>query len=109
MSSSAKKEYLEEIKKRYILAGRKDKTIILDEFSTVCNFNRKYAIRLIRKKETVSNHKRGRNKKYSSLTLLEFLTDLWVVTNLACSKRLKAAIALWLPYYRSDGNNPLSD
>jgi hypothetical protein len=109
MSNSAKKEYLEEIKKRYFLAGRKDKTLILYEFCTVCNFNRKYAIRLIRKKGTVLLRKKGRHKKYDSIAILDFLKDLWVMTNLACSKRLKTSIVLWLPYYRSDGNNPLSD
>ncbi len=109
MSNSAKKEYLEEIKKRYFLANRKDKSLILDEFCTVCNLNRKYVIRLIRKKETVVLRKKGRHKKYYSIAILDFLKDLWVMTNLACSKRLKAAIALWLPHYRSDGNNPLSD
>jgi len=109
MSNSAKKEYLQEIRKRYFLAGRSDKTLILDEFCSVCNLNRKYVIRLIRKKETVELSKKGRHKKYYSVALLEFLKDLWVVTNLACSKRLKAAIPLWLPYYHSLSNNPLSD
>lgn len=105
MSNSAKKEYLQEIRKRYFLASRTDKTIILNEFCHVCSLNRKYVIRLIRKKEIVSNRRRGRHKKYYNAFLLVFLKDLWVMTNLACSKRLKAAIPLWLPYYP----NPLSD
>jgi len=109
MSNSAKKEYLQEIRKRYFLASRSDKTLMLDEFCTVCNLNRKYVIRLIRKKETIGFNKKGRHKKYYSIALLEFLKDLWVVTNLACSKRLKAAIPLWLPYYHSRNNNLLSD
>ncbi len=109
MSNSAKKEYLQEIRKRYFLASRSDKSIILDEFCTVCGLNRKYAIRLIWKKESSVNRKIGRHKKYNSIALLEFLKDLWVMTNLACSKRLKAAIPLWLPYYHSQNNNPLSN
>lgn len=109
MSNSAKKEYLQEIRKRYFLANRSDKSSILNEFCTVCGFNRKYAIRLIRKKDTVLLRKKGRHKKYNSLALLVFLKDLWVMTNLACSKRLKAAIALWLPYYHTDSGNNLSD
>ncbi|MBI1938505.1 MAG: integrase, partial [Ignavibacteriales bacterium] len=109
MSNSAKKEYLQEIRKRYLLASRPDKSIMLDEFCTVCGLNRKYAIRLIWKKESSPNRKIGRHKKYNSIALLEFLKDLWVMTNLACSKRLKAAIPLWLPYYHSQNNNPLSN
>ena len=108
MSNSAKKEYLQEIRKRYFLSSRSEKSIILDEFCTVCGLNRKYAIRLIRKRTIVPNRKKGRNKKYSNPVLLEFLKDLWVMTNLACSKRLKAAIALWLPYYHTDSGSILS-
>ena len=109
MSNSAKKEYLEEIKKRYFLSSKSDKTLILDEFCTVCGFNRKYAIRIIRKKVTHPNRKKGRHIKYYSLALISFLKDLWVMTNLAYSKRLRAAIALWLPYYQPGNNNPLGD
>lgn len=109
MSNSAKKEYLQEIRKRYFLTGRSDKTLMLDEFCTVCGLNRKYVIRLIRKKETVPNRKKGRHKKYYSAALLDFLKNLWVMTNLACSKRLKSAIPLWLPYYHTDNGSILSD
>ena len=49
--------------------------------------------------------RKERPKKYHSSTLLDFLKDLWVVTNLACSKRLKPAIPLWLPYYHLHKNN----
>ena len=109
MSNTAKKEYLQEIRKRYFLASRSDKTRMLDEFCTVCNLNRKYVIRLIQKKETVPFKKKGRHKKYHSIALLEFLKELWVRTNLACSKRLKAAIPLWLPYYHTQSNKLLTD
>jgi hypothetical protein len=51
MSNSSKKEYLEEIKKRYFLATKQERSTILDEVCTVCSFNRKYAIRLIHKKK----------------------------------------------------------
>ncbi len=108
MSNKAKREYLEEIKKRYFTASKKEKTLILDEFCTVCNFNRKYAVRLISKKETVANRRKGRPKKYHSSTLLDFLKHLWMTTNLACSKRLKAAIPLWLPFYQIHNGNRLT-
>jgi hypothetical protein len=109
MSNSAKKEYLQEIRKRYFLASRSEKTLILDEFCAVCGLNRKYVIRLIKKKETTTNRRSGRHKKYYSASLLDFLKDLWMMTNLACSKRLKASIPLWLPYYHTDNGSILSD
>lgn len=109
MSNSAKKEYLHEIRKRYFLVSRSEKILILDEFCAVCGLNRKYVIRLIKKKETTTNPRNGRHKKYYSAFLLDFLKYLWVGTNLACSKRLKAAIPLWLPYYHTDNRSILSD
>lgn len=109
MSNSAKKEYLQEIRKRYFSASKKGKSLILDEFCTVCTLNRKYAVRLIGKKEITTNKRKGRPKKYYSSTLLDFLKHLWVVTNLACSKRLKAAIPLWLPYYHLHNSNQLTE
>jgi 5S rRNA maturation endonuclease (ribonuclease M5) len=109
MSNSAKKEYLQQIRKRYFSATRPEKSRILDEFCTVCNYNRKYAIRLICKKEQKQELRKGRPRKYYSEAIKAFLKDLWIVTNLACSKRLKAAIALWLPSYKLHYKNFLSD
>lgn len=109
MSNSAKKEYLIEIRKRYFLVTKTEKSLILDELCTVCDFNRKYAIRLLSKKPGERNRKKGRPKKYYSEAIIEFLKDLWVLTNLACSERLKAAIPLWLPYYQFHRRNGLSE
>ena len=109
MSNSAKKEYLNEIRKRYYTATRTEKSNILDEVCTVCNYNRKYAIRLISKKQKLHNKKKGRPRKYQSQAITLFLKDLWVLTNLACAERLKAAIALWLPYYQFHSSNHLTD
>ncbi len=109
MSNSAKKEYLIEIRKRYFLATKTEKSLILDELCTVCNFNRKYAIRLLSKKPGERNRKKGRPRKYYSEAIIEFLKDLWVLTNLACAERLKAAIPLWLPYYQFHRRNDLSE
>lgn len=106
MSNRAKKEYLAAICQRYRWSSKKEKQSILDEFCQVCGYNRKYAIRLLQKslshKTTtgVPHHTRaGRPTQYHDPLVLEFLTQLWRATNLACSKRLKAAIPLWLPFY----------
>jgi hypothetical protein len=109
MSNSAKKEYLGQIRKRYFTATKNEKSLILDEFCTVCGYNRKYAIRLISKKDQRFNKRKGRPKKYYNPAIVSFLKDIWVVTNLACSKRLKAAIPLWLPFYVFHYENSLSE
>ena len=66
MSNLSKKEYLIEIRKRYFLATRAEKSLILDELCAICSFNRKYAIRVISKDLTEHIKKKGRPKKYYS-------------------------------------------
>jgi len=110
MSGKAKREYLEEIKKRYFTSTKLEKGQILDEFCTNCSYNRKYAIRLIRKKESSKPKKRaGRPNVYYKESIIRFLRDLWVATNLVCSQRLKETIAFWLPYYALHYKNHLSE
>jgi len=107
MSNSSKKECLQEIRERYFSVSKAKKSLILDEFCRVCNYNRKYAVRLISKKQQKHNRRKGKPKKYYGTTIIAFLKDIWVLTNLACSKRLKAAILLWLPYYHLHNSNHL--
>lgn len=101
MSNKAKKEYLFELRKRYCSSSKAEKQIILDEFCKVCGYNRKYAIRLINSNHNKSkkSKKTGRPKKYNHPAILAFLKQLWVSSNLVCSKRLKVMIPIWLPFY----------
>jgi len=104
MSIAAKYEYYQAIYDRYHSASKKEQKIILDEFCNNCNYNRKYAIRLLNSpletKSITSLSRRGRNKIYDEAILETVLTDIWKATNLPCSKRLKHLIPLWLPFYK---------
>ena len=51
MSRKSKLEYLLSIRERYHKAIKEEKHRILDEFCEVCNYNRKYAIRILNRKE----------------------------------------------------------
>jgi len=103
MGTTTKYEYLRAIRPRYQRATKVQKKMILDEFCTTCKYNRKYAIRLLNTKPTpkirANLSKRGRKKRYDHPLILDVLWDLWIVTNLPCSKRLKAIIPLWLPHF----------
>lgn len=109
MSHDAKKQYLENIRCRYSLGSKAEKSKILDEFCTVCNYNRKYAIRILNRQQIKKNKdpqtKRGPKKQYDDPFLIDVLKYFWRKSNLPCSKRLKVIIQLWLPYYPY----PLSD
>lgn len=105
MSKKAKQEYLLTLQERYKKADKEEKKKILDEFCAVCEYNRKYAIRILNCK---SKHlrkrqkKRGPKSKYDSAEILDFIIKLWKSTNLICSKRLKAVIKFWLPWYEKE-------
>lgn len=104
MSNEAKLGHLLAIKKRYLSSTKAEKKIILDEFCKTCDYNRKYAIRLINKRSVTSPGKKkpGRSKKYCHPSLLNFLRELWICSNLVCSKRLKAMIPVWLPFFEKE-------
>ena len=104
MDSGSKRAYLEAVKVRYISAKKYEKTQILNEFCKNCNYNRKYAIRLISQNKNQTNPKKrsGRKKKYHRTEIITFLQDMLKATNLICSKRLKAVIPLWIPYYEKN-------
>jgi hypothetical protein len=103
MSTTTKYELLETLRSKYKTASKTIKKQILNEFCSLCEFNRKYAIRLFNSSVTVKSienlTRRGRKKVYDQPILLEILRDIWVITNLPCSKRLKAIIRIWLPFY----------
>lgn len=103
MVLQSRREYLEAIRNRYRNARRKEKAIILGEFCATCGYNRKYAIRLLRK--TVSKctpRKPGPAFRYDKELLLVPLKRIWFATDQMCSKKLKAAIPLWLPFYEEE-------
>lgn len=100
----SRQEYLEAIRSRYRRSSRKDKAVILDEFCAICGYNRKYAIRLLKRRTTDASPKRkpGPRAIYHDERLLNTLKRIWFATDQMCSKKLKAAIPLWLPFYEQE-------
>jgi hypothetical protein len=98
MSRNSKKEYLLAIWDRYQRAGRPFKGKILDEFCAICGYARKYAIGLLNRKPRARQKKPGPKRKYDE-TVLAPLKALWLLSEQMCSKRLKAALPIWLPFY----------
>ena len=98
MSQTSRKEYLLAIWDRYQRAGRRFKSKILDEFCQVCGYCRTYAIQWLSRKPKARQRKPGPKRKYDA-TVLEPLKALWLLSEQMCSKRLKAALPIWLPFY----------
>lgn len=109
MGKHEKKAYLKQIKPRYRKATKADKQRILDEFCAVCGYNRKYAIRVLNNRQsTRQGSKAGRKPTYDRDQILEPLKRIWLATDQMCSKKLAAAIPLWLPFY-DDAYEPLTE
>lgn len=103
MSIEARREYLTAIWERYRKARRPEKTTILNEYVQVTGLNRKYAIwRLSQPLERFEGRLRsGAPRRYSREELMPFVRDLWMSMEQIGAKRMKAALAIWLPFYRA--------
>ena len=99
--NQSKREYLLAIWGRYQRVGRRFKSKILDEFCTVCGYRRKYAISLLSRQPRRRRKKPGPSRRYDALVLAP-LKVIWLACEQLCSKRLKAALPLWLPFYEKE-------
>jgi hypothetical protein len=98
-------EYLQSIYSRYKRANRKEKSIILNEFCQNCGYHRKHAIRALNTFKRFTKPKpkrRGKPSVYNKATIITPLKRIWLAANLPCSKRLKAILSLWLPFYETE-------
>ena len=102
MSLEQRKAYLSEIRKRYKKSTRQQKSVILDEFCSICNYNRKYAIRLLKKRPKKKYKRPGQKPRYNAQALLKPLKEIWFASDQACSKKLKVIIREWLPHYENE-------
>jgi len=98
MSHSAKLEYLMLIILRYRIAGKKQKTTILNEFCEVCGYSRKYAIRVLKTERLPSGKRLGRKRYYDLGLLLPAIEWLWGQMGRVNSKKMKAALPLWIGF-----------
>ena len=107
MGRKSKQEYLLAICGRYQRVGRRFKSKILDEFCEVCGYSRKYAIGLLNRTPGQRRRRAGPRWHYDA-AVLEPLKFIWRQAEQMCSKRLKAALPVWLPFYEQR-QGPLSE
>ena len=105
MGHKERKAYVDAIRRRYRRANKEQKTKILDEFCAICNYHRKYAIQLLWmlfRKNKPKIRKRGCRSIYKKDCIIKPLIKIWLATNQMCSKKLKAALPIWLPFFESE-------
>ena len=99
MTTEMRRIYLETIRTRYRKSTRKEKTQILNEFCNVCGYERKYAIRILWGQVEPRSQRPGPKRTYSH-QVIPHLIYFWNAMNRCCSKKMKAALPLWMPFYR---------
>ena len=89
MSVKSCHEYAREVSGRYRAASRKEKGVILDEFTRTCGYERKYAIGLLRKPpvKRAAPIKRPRAVVYGE-DVKRALVGAWEASDRLCAKRL---------------------
>jgi hypothetical protein len=98
MGNRPEREDLERIRCKYQRAGRKYKKILLDGFCELWGYHRKHAIRLLSAKPRKKGKRPGRPATYGAAER-KVLKAIWLTADRPCSRRLKAIIGLWLPFY----------
>lgn len=92
MTNMAKKELLSEVKPRYLKAGKKEKSDILDEFCNNTGYNRKYAVRILQAgyghNKVQRQGRKGRAKKYGH-EIMAVIVEIWELLEYPCGTRLK--------------------
>ena len=98
MSYTSRKEYLDRCRGRYSGRGREGKGRLLDEVCETLDISRKRAIRLLNRGAGEDPLRPGRPSKYGQ-DEQRVLHEIWKAAEQPCSKRLKALLPVWLPYY----------
>ena len=113
MSLNSRQELLESIRKEYKKASKPRKSQLLDSLCLSCNYNRKYAIRILHKQRSPKGkkykNKVGRPPEYNDPLITEFILSLRIKTNLMCSRRLKEAVSNWINHYEPSTGQTLDD
>jgi len=100
MGGKSRWDYLRAIYVRYKKVSKRLRGQILDEFCQVCDYNRKYAIRLLNgptRQKPKTMVRKGRRPSYGTKVITS-LTAIWEAAGYPCSVRLKALLPLWLPW-----------
>lgn len=98
MSNEVQRQYLDKVRARYEKATKRQKTLILDEFCKVCEITRKHAIMLLNEQPRSLPPRPGPKTIYGK-DIEDHVVILWRAMRRMCSKKMVAAIPLWLDYY----------
>jgi len=88
MSQRSKRELLEVLRPRYLKASKAEKRKMLDEFTAVTGYHRKYAIRVLKHAAQRPRRRRKGRKAVYRGEVVRALEQIWEIYGRICSKRL---------------------
>jgi len=105
---AARDELVAAVAGRYGSCGRKEKTLILDEFVAVTGFHRKHAMRILRgKRVNMRSAPRPKRRIYDD-EVRGALVLLWEASDRVCGKRLKPLIPILVEAMERHGHLKLA-
>ena len=101
MSKELKKEWLPKLQGRYARRSREGKSRMLDELCEDYEYERKYAIKLLRGDLPVPSGRvpPGPERRYDVVEPI--VRKIWLTAEQPCGKRLVPVLRQWLPYYEA--------
>ncbi len=92
ISKGTRREIIEAVRIRYGQALKKEKTMILDEITTLVGCHRKHAIRSLGNSKTTRIQSPKISRRLYHDAVKEALIVMWEASDRICEKRLKALL-----------------
>ena len=92
-------DHIKKVRDRYRDSSKYKKSVIVSEICHTWGLSRKYVLKKLNQADYVRK-KAGRKSIYDG-RLVEHLLILWDSMERICPKRMKAALPIWLPFYRN--------
>ena len=108
ISMATRDELIEATASRYAAADRKQRGLILDEFSSISGFHRKHASRLLRQGPSTSRSKARPSRRLYDEAMREALVLFWEASDRVCGKRLRAMLPMLVAAMERHGHIDLA-
>jgi len=111
ISNNTKQELLNALISRYLQSKKKEKTLIVNEFTSLTGYHRKHVIRLLKKRNhsgEIKVKKINYNRIYNE-AVKEALIIIWEAADRICSKRLKVALPFYIEALERHNHLKLND
>ena len=99
MSQELKKDWLPKLQARYSRRNREGKSRMLDELCEDCQYDRKYAIKLLGGDLPPASGRAHRGPPSLYAVIEPIVRQIWLSAEQPCGKRLVPILRQWLPFY----------